>query len=115
MLDEHSLFAEIHGVAEVECFDAHLFENGDVLAIHEGLGIVKLDSSSEVLWARTYRVHHDLDVLDEPTASLDARTELELRRSKTQKRRLEQSIILEVRRAARDLPPAPETPEPSRE
>ena len=42
---------------------AHLFENGDILAIYEGLGLLKLDRDSNVLWAKTYRAHHDLDVL----------------------------------------------------
>lgn len=40
----------------------HLFENGDLLAIHEGLGILKLDRDSKVLWASPVRAHHDLDV-----------------------------------------------------
>lgn len=42
---------------------AVLFENGDLLAIHEGLGILKLDRDSRLLWARPYQVHHDLEVL----------------------------------------------------
>lgn len=40
----------------------HLFENGDLLAIYEGMGIVKLDRDSSVLWANPCRAHHDLDV-----------------------------------------------------
>ncbi len=44
---------------------AHLFPNGDVVAIHEGLGIVKLDRDSRVLWARDLPAHHDLDVLED--------------------------------------------------
>jgi len=44
---------------------AHLFENGDLLAIHEGLGIVKLDRDSNVLWARANRAHHDLEVVSD--------------------------------------------------
>jgi len=42
---------------------AHLFENGEILAIHEGLGLVKLDRDSHVIWARPEPVHHDLQVL----------------------------------------------------
>jgi hypothetical protein len=48
--------------------DAHfwrrvqLFENGDLLAIHEGLGILKLDAASKLVWAHPHPVHHDLDV-----------------------------------------------------
>lgn len=40
---------------------AHLFPNGDVIAMHEGLGLLKLDKDSNVLWAHPYRVHHDFD------------------------------------------------------
>ena len=44
---------------------AHLFENGDVLAIFESLGIVKLDHDSNILWARQIPVHHDLQVMED--------------------------------------------------
>jgi hypothetical protein len=40
---------------------ARLLENGDVLAIYEGLGLVKLDKDSAVIWANSCRAHHDLD------------------------------------------------------
>jgi hypothetical protein len=39
-----------------------LFPNGDLLAIYEGLGIVKLDERSRVLWSRRGGFHHDLQV-----------------------------------------------------
>jgi hypothetical protein len=42
---------------------AHLFENGDILAIFEGVGIIKLDKDSNLLWARSNRAHHDLQVM----------------------------------------------------
>jgi hypothetical protein len=41
----------------------HLFENGDLLVIFEGLGLIKLDEDSKLLWARRNRAHHDLHVL----------------------------------------------------
>ncbi len=41
---------------------AHLFANGDILVIHEGLGLLKLDRDSNVIWAHPYRAHHDLEV-----------------------------------------------------
>jgi Arylsulfotransferase (ASST) len=41
----------------------HLFPNGDLLGIYEGLGIVKLDARSNVLWAHRGGIHHDLQVL----------------------------------------------------
>lgn len=40
----------------------HLYENGDLLAIFEGLGILKLDRSSNLLWASPVRAHHDVEV-----------------------------------------------------
>jgi hypothetical protein len=40
-----------------------LFPNGDLLAIYEGFGIVRLDARSNVLWAHRGGIHHDLDVL----------------------------------------------------
>ena len=43
---------------------AHLFENGDVLAIFEGLGLIKVDRYSNLLWARFGGFHHDMDVTD---------------------------------------------------
>jgi hypothetical protein len=44
---------------------AHLLENGDVLAIHEGLGFVRLDRDSEVVWRYDGPVHHDLEVMED--------------------------------------------------
>jgi hypothetical protein len=41
---------------------AHLFENGDVLALFAGRGIIKIDKDSNLLWARRLGVHHDLAV-----------------------------------------------------
>lgn len=43
---------------------AHLFANGDVLAIYEGLGIIKLDKDSRLLWANPCHAHHDLEVTE---------------------------------------------------
>lgn len=42
---------------------AHLYENGDILAIYEGMGIVKLDKDSNLLWANPGKAHHDLEVM----------------------------------------------------
>jgi hypothetical protein len=46
---------------------AHLFENGDVLAIFEGYGLVKLNSESRIIWEHYGGEHHDLKVLDDGT------------------------------------------------
>ena len=40
----------------------HLFGDGGILAIHEGLGLVRLDRDSKLLWTLEEAVHHDLDV-----------------------------------------------------
>jgi hypothetical protein len=40
----------------------HLFENGDLLAIFEGLGMIRLDRDSRLLWSSALNQHHDLDV-----------------------------------------------------
>ncbi len=41
----------------------HLYDNGDLLAIFGGLGIIKLDKSSNLIWARKNNAHHDLEVM----------------------------------------------------
>jgi hypothetical protein len=41
----------------------HLYPNGDILVIWEGLGIARLDRDSQVVWAQPIRAHHDLEVL----------------------------------------------------
>lgn len=44
---------------------AYLFENGDVLGIYDGLGMVKLDKDSNILWSYMGAAHHDLEVMDD--------------------------------------------------
>jgi len=48
---------------------AHLFDNGDLLAIYVGegdtpwgYGLVKMDRNSNLIWSYADRVHHDLDI-----------------------------------------------------
>lgn len=41
----------------------YLYPNGDLLAIFEGLGIVKLDKESRVIWANYCGAHHDIEVM----------------------------------------------------
>jgi hypothetical protein len=41
----------------------HLFENGDFLGLIADFGLVKVDKDSRVLWARSLRTHHDLEVM----------------------------------------------------
>jgi len=40
----------------------HVYPNGDVLAIFERLGLIKLDKDSQLLWSFSGGCHHDLDV-----------------------------------------------------
>jgi len=49
---------------------AHLLPNGDLLAIFEGLGLIKLDRNSNLLWAYDGAAHHDLFVLEDGTISV---------------------------------------------
>lgn len=41
---------------------AQLLPGGELLAIYEGLGIVKIDRDSELIWAQKNGAHHDLEV-----------------------------------------------------
>jgi hypothetical protein len=40
----------------------HLYGNGDILALFERVGLIKLDSGSNLLWDRPHGYHHDLFV-----------------------------------------------------
>lgn len=40
----------------------YLYPNGDLLAVYEGLGLVKIDRDSRLLWAYPGQCHHDLFV-----------------------------------------------------
>ena len=42
----------------------YLYPNGDLLAIYENLGLIKLDRNSKLQWALYNRSHHDIEVLD---------------------------------------------------
>lgn len=41
---------------------ARLMPNGDLFAIFERIGLIKLDKQSKLLWASRNRAHHDLDI-----------------------------------------------------
>ncbi len=56
------------GMAKLEYWRrAYLFPNGDLLGIYEGLGLVKLDAESRVLWSYRGGIHHDLFVMNDGT------------------------------------------------
>jgi len=40
----------------------YLYPNGDLLAIFAGLGVVKIDKDSKLLWSSPLPAHHDLEV-----------------------------------------------------
>jgi hypothetical protein len=42
---------------------AQVFPNGDLIAIHEGVGVLKIDAASNLLWKVRNGAHHDLAVL----------------------------------------------------
>ncbi len=44
---------------------AHLLDRGDLLAIYEGIGMIKLDKDSGLVWKSQCRAHHDLFVLED--------------------------------------------------
>jgi len=46
---------------------AYLFENGDVLGMCVGLGLVRLDPDSRVVWSYSGGCHHDLEVMEDGT------------------------------------------------
>jgi hypothetical protein len=41
----------------------HLLENGDLLAIFEGYGLIKLDKDSNLVWSYARKAHHDLYIM----------------------------------------------------
>jgi hypothetical protein len=40
----------------------HLFDNGDLLVLYDGVGIARLDKDSHVLWSIVGTFHHDFEV-----------------------------------------------------
>lgn len=44
---------------------AHLFENGDLLAIYDGHGLIKIDKDSNLIWSLRGGCHHDLFSTDD--------------------------------------------------
>ena len=66
----HIDFESVWGVPEAEANPSRtywrrvaLLPGGDLLAIHEGLGMLRVDRDSTVLWAHRNAAHHDLEVL----------------------------------------------------
>jgi hypothetical protein len=54
-----------HGDSDTDFFrTARLLPDGSLLAIFEGMGLIKLDRDSNLVWASRCGAHHDLDLLD---------------------------------------------------
>jgi len=45
----------------------HLYDNGDLLAVYDWLGMIRIDRDSRVVWARPAGAHHDIDVQPDGT------------------------------------------------
>jgi hypothetical protein len=52
----------------------HLYPNGDLLAIFEGVAVVKVDKDSNLIWANKNRSHHDMWVQDNGEVYILTRT-----------------------------------------
>ncbi len=59
--------AQINGPGSNWWRRAHLYRNGDVLAIYEGIGLIKIDKDSRLLWSYSgqKKPHHDLEVTED--------------------------------------------------
>jgi len=61
--DVESLWPKLKGKTNSGFFRrVYLLSGGDLLAIIEGYGLIKLDKSSNLVWAHQGWEHHDLDV-----------------------------------------------------
>jgi len=72
----------------------HLYENGDLLAIFEGLGMIKLDRSSRLLWTSGFRQHHDVDVHENGDIYVLTRMDTVIPRINERKPVIEDSITI---------------------
>jgi hypothetical protein len=60
-----------HGAWGHTCWRrVHLYPNGDLLAIFVGVGLIKLDKDSNLLWSYSGIAHHDMDVAPDGTIYL---------------------------------------------
>jgi outer membrane protein assembly factor BamB len=73
---------------------AQLLPNGDILAIHEGLGLVKLDKDSNVIWAKRNGAHHDLHVLASGDIAVLAREAKVIKRVDARRPTLEDFVLI---------------------
>jgi hypothetical protein len=57
---------------------AYLYPNGDVLAIFDSVGAIKIDKNSNLLWSYSGLAHHDLEVLQNGTIYLLTKEEVNI-------------------------------------
>jgi hypothetical protein len=87
-------------------FRVHLFENGDLLAMYTGLGTIKIDKESNLLWKRLDGSHHDLQVMDDGSIYVLTQAERIIKRFEGRNRVLDNTVVLldadgnEVRRVS---------------
>jgi hypothetical protein len=69
---------------------AYLYRNGDVLAIYEGIGLIKIDKDSQLVWSYSEqkKPHHDLEVAEDGSIYI-------LTRERTTAPRMNNKSILE--------------------
>ncbi len=72
----------------------HLFENGDLLAIYEGYGIIRIDKNSKLLWKLNCGAHHDLDIDEKGNIYLLGRKEKNIERINRTRNVLDEYIII---------------------
>jgi hypothetical protein len=73
---------------------ARPFDNGDLLAIYEGLGLVKLDKASNVIWAERNGAHHDFHVLRNGDIAVLVREARVIDRIDTKRPTLEDFVLI---------------------
>ncbi|MFT5284172.1 MAG: hypothetical protein ACI8TQ_000328 [Planctomycetota bacterium] len=71
----------------------HLFPNGDLLAIYEGQGIIKIDKDSNLLWSNSTKAHHDMQVMSDGSIVLLSRKAHLLPRINAEKPVLEDFVV----------------------
>ena len=81
---------------------AHLFGNGDLIAMFERHGLVKLDRRSRILWRFAGEVHHDLDVDEDGRVFTLLRRAHKIRRLDAKNPTLEDFLLI-LDRAGRPL------------
>jgi ribosomal protein L39E len=73
---------------------AYLLPEGELLALYEGLGLIKLDKHSKLIWKRANRAHHALDLTEDGEIYILTRLARLLTRNGQQRPFLEDSVTV---------------------